>query len=260
VDGVQASGLINTTVGNVKGLQLSGVTNVATKPVIGAQITGLVNTTVGTMTGLQLAGVVNVATEKIDGAQIGLVNYAQTIKGFQFGLINVADSVEKGAALGLFTYIRHGYHRFEIEANETFYANATFKSGVEKLYMIYTVGFKHQNGINYWSPGIGIGSLVHLSPTFDMNLDLITRQVNEGEWWTDELNLLNTLDLNLAYKFSEKLSIYGGPSFNVVVSGITDNEGNIIGDSFSPSWNFSDITYDDNRVKMYIGFNAGIRF
>jgi hypothetical protein len=260
VSGAQISGLVNTTIGTVTGLQLAGITNVATKPLTGAQIAGLVNSTSGDVNGLQLAAITNVATNRINGAQIGLFNYAQTIKGFQFGLINVADSVEKGAALGLFTYIRHGYHRFEIEVNETFYANATFKSGVERLYTIYTMGFKHQNGINYWAPGIGIGSLTHMSPKLDINLDIIVRQVNEGEWWTNELNLLHTLDLNLAYKLSEKVTIYGGPSFNVVVSEITDDEGNIIGDSFSPSWNFSDVTNDNNRVKMYVGFNAGIRF
>ena len=260
VEGVQASGILNTTIGDVKGLQISGIANLATKPVEGAQITGIANTTIGDFSGLQLAGIVNVTTKKMDGAQIGLVNYARTIKGFQFGLINVADSVEKGASLGLFTYIRHGYHKIEIEANETLYANITFKSGVEKLYMIYTAGFKHDNGISYWAPGFGIGTLSHVSSKLDINADLIVRQVNEGEWWTEELNLLNSLSLNLAYNFSDKLAVYGGPSLNVSVSGIKDEEGNLVGESFSPDWEFFEETYNNNKVKMYLGFKAGIRF
>jgi len=258
--GIQAAGMVNTMVGEVKGVQFSGITNLATKTVTGTQITGIANTVVGDLTGLQFSGIVNVVTKKMDGVQISLINYARKVKGVQFGLINVSDTVEKGIPIGLFTYVRHGYHKFELEANETFYANATFKSGVQHFYSIFTIGFKNQNGINYWSPGVGIGTLSHLSKKLDFNADFVFRHVNEGEWWTDELNILNTLSLNLAYKVSDRLSIYGGPSINLSKSGITDNEGNLIGESFSPDWEFYDETNGDSRVKMYVGFKAGIRF
>lgn len=86
------------------------------------------------------------------------------------------------------------------------------------------------------------------------------RQVNEDEWWTKDLNMLNTLKVNVAYQLSEKVQLYGGPSLNVAVSGIEDNEGNIIGESFTPSWGFYSKSYDHHKVKMYLGFNAGIRF
>ena len=81
-----------------------------------------------------------------------------------------------------------------------------------------------------------------------------------GVWWTEELNLLNSLSLNLAYNFSDKLAIYGGPSLNVTVSSIRDEEGNLIGESFSPDWDFFEETYADNKVKMYMGFKVGLRF
>ena len=133
-------------------------------------------------------------------------------------------------------------------------------SGVQHFYTIYTVGFKTQNGTSYWAPGLGFGTLSHLSNRLDFNADYVFRQVNEGEWWTDEVNVLHSLSLNLAYKLSDKLSLYGGPSINVSQSGITDDEGNIIGESFSPDWAFYDEINEDIRTKIYIGFKGGIRF
>lgn len=257
--GFQGSGILNTHIGTFTGLQAAGITNVTTKSFTGAQLSAITNTIVGDLQGLQLS-MVNVTTKTTSGAQLGLFNYSRNVKGLQFGLINIADSVEKGAAIGLFTYVRHGYHKFEVESNETFYGNVTFKSGVKNLYMIYTAGFKHENGINYWAPGIGIGTLSRITNKIDLNTDLIVRQVNEGEWWTEELNMLNTLSLNFGYNISDKFAIYGGPSLNVMVSGIKDNEGNIVGGSFTPDWSFFDDTYDYNRVKMYVGVKAGIRF
>ncbi|MDN5214464.1 hypothetical protein QQ020_20455 [Fulvivirgaceae bacterium BMA12] len=255
---IQAAGIINATMGPVKGLQLAGLANTPAKDVIGLQVAGILNTSLGHLNGLQL-GLVNVAVKSATGSQIGLVNYTGKLNGFQLGLVNVADSVGKGAGLGLVTYYRNGYHKFEIEWNETFYLNATFKSGVEKFYMIYTVGFKTKNNRTFWAPGIGVGSLFQLSQGLALNADLITSQVNEDEWWTNKLNLLNTLKFNFSFSFTDELAIFAGPSFNVVVSDLEDVEGAVVGDSFSP-WDFYDKTRGGSRVKMYIGFNAGIRF
>ena len=259
VHGLQAAGLINFTKDEFEGLQLAGLANGNTQNTKGVQVAGLVNTSTKIMEGVQVAGITNVALKELNGFQLGLINFAGKLNGFQLGLINVADSVGKGAGLGLITYYRNGYHTFELETNETFRVNATFKSGVNKFYMIYTVGFKTDNNKSYWAPGIGFGGHFPISQKLALNTDLITSHVHEDVWWTKELNLLNTLKVDVGYKLSDKLSVYGGPSFNVVVSGITDEEGNVIGDSFSP-WNFYDKTYSNKRVKMYFGFNAGLRF
>ncbi len=256
--GVQMAGIANINGGKVDGLQLAGIMNTAKEDVSGLQAAGILNLANGSMDGTQL-GLINIVTEKHDGTQIGLINYAKRFNGFQFGLINVADSIGKGAGFGLINYYKNGYHKFEIEWNETFYLNTTFKSGVEKFYMIYTLGFKTKNNKVFWAPGIGFGSLFKLSPATTMNIDLLSRQVNEDEWWTEELNLLNTLKLNFSLHFTDQLAVYAGPSFNVIVSGIKDIEGSLVGDSFAP-WDFYDKTDRNNRTKMFIGFNAGIRF
>ena len=258
VKGLQTAGLVNTGLGAVEGIQLAGLINAPAKNVYGAQVAGLANVNTGHLRGLQL-GLTNVSVKSVTGTQVGLVNYTRKLNGFQLGLVNIADSVEKGGGMGLITFYRNGYHRFEVEWNETFYLNATFKSGIDQLYMIYKVGFKTDNNRTFWATGIGVGSLFRLSQGVSLNTDLIASQVNEDAWWTDELNLLNTLKFNFSFHFTDQLALFAGPSFNVVVSGIEDAEGQVIGDSFSP-WDLYDRTHSNNRVKMYLGLNAGIRF
>jgi len=65
--------------------------------------------------------------------------------------------------------------------------------------------------------------------------------------------------VNFSYKLTDRIEFYGGPSFNVTISGVKDAEGNIIGESFSPSWGLSSKTYKKNQVKTYLGFNLGVR-
>ena len=258
VNGLQAVGLVNVVTGAVRGIQLAALVNAPTKSVKGVQAATLVNVNTGQLRGLQ-TGLTNVTTKGVTGAQIGLINYCRKLNGLQLGLINVGDTVENGMGMGLITYYKNGYHQFEVEWNESFFLNAAFKSGVEKFYMIYILRFKTDNNKAFWAPGIGFGSLFRLSQGLHLNADLTASQVNEDEWWTGALNLLNTLKLNFAFNFTDELAVFAGPSLNVVVSGVEDAEGLVVGDAFSP-WDFYDETHSNNRVKMYLGLNAGIRF
>lgn len=258
--GFQLSGLSNINLGKASGCQIAGLANYNDASAKGVQMGGISNMQIGDAHGTQISGIANVTTEKLRGAQISLVNYARKVNGIQLGLINATDSVEKGVVIGLFSYVRHGYHRVEIEANETFYGNVTLKTGLPWLYNIYTVSYKTKEGKNYWSPGLGFGSMIPIGNKMNMNLDLIARQVNEDEWWTEALNMLNTLKLNISYKLTDKIEIYGGPSYNLTISEIKDNEGKIVGESFSPSWSKAHETNDDHQLKSYVGFDLGVRF
>ena len=225
----------------------------------GLQVAGISNVTKGNVYGWQLAGITNVATGKISGLQIGLANYAKTLRGFQLGLVNVAETVEEGAVLGLFSFVKNGYTRVEIEANETFYANISVKNGLPWLYNIYMVSYKNKGDKTYWAPGIGLGTFLPISNKLGVNIDLTSQQVNEDKWWTEDLNLLNKLKMNVSYRLGNRMEIYGGPSFNLTISGIRDAEGKVIGESFSPSWKSYEHTYPNNKLKTYVGFNLGIR-
>ena len=256
----QAGGIANVAPAGNHGMQMAGISNVNGRQGEGSQIAGIANVHYGKSAGFQAAGLVNIATNGTDGMQLaGLVNYTRRLNGFQLGLINVADTVEKGVPLGLFSIVKNGYYAFEIEANDAFWINATYKMGVPKLYNIFTVGFKQENGNEMWGVGLGLGSLIPVGDHWGLNVDLTATHINENEWWTDELNLLNRLKLNAWFDLGP-LQLYGGPSLNVYVSNLKDAEGNPGGSLINPEFSFLDETSGKTRTLIYPGFNLGIRF
>ncbi len=258
--GFLLAGLANVNNGNMSGTQIAGLTNVA----VGTsktQIAGLTNIGVQPTTGLQLAGLVNVSPKDHKGTQIaGLVNYTRTLSGFQLALINVADTITKGVPIGFISVVAHGYRRFEFEGNEVLYANLNFKTGTTKFYNIFSVGYRPENDKQNWGVTYGIGTLAPISSRFNFNFDITATHLNEGEAWTDELNLLNRFKFNIAYLITNRLEIFGGPSLNIAVSKLKNSEGEIVGSSLIPSYTFYDETISDTNVKMYVGFNIGLRF
>lgn len=256
----QASGIANVTPGGNHGVQLAGITNVNGLDGEGSQLAGLINVNYGKSSKFQAAGLINVSTNDVKGAQIaGLINYTKKLNGLQLGLINVSDTVVKGIPLGLISVVKHGYYAFEIEANDAFWVNATYKMGVPKLYNIFTVGFRKQEGKEMWGVGLGFGSLLPISEKWGLNFDLTATHINENEWWTEDLNLLNRLKINAWYDLG-KLKLYGGPSLNVHVSNLKDEEGLPGGNLINPKMSFHHETHGETRTVVYPGFNLGIRF
>lgn len=256
--GFMGAGFTNVVRGNMLGWQAAGFSNTATGSVTGAQLAGFANFSKDQMKGAQIAGFMNV-TSNTEGLQMaGFMNVAKKVKGVQLGFLNIADSVD-GVPIGFISIVRRGYHKFEIGASESLFANASFKLGVEHFYNIFTVGYKQVDEDIYWSYGYGVGTLLSLSPRVNMNIDVTSQQVNENEWNTTKLNLLNTIKLNVSYKFTEHIEILAGPSFNVMVSEFDFREGIGTKSTFVP-WSFYDKTHEDYSIKMFVGFNAALRF
>ncbi|HEY9487176.1 MAG TPA: sigma factor [Chryseosolibacter sp.] len=61
----------------------------------------------------------------------GILNVAPKVNGTQIGLINVADIV-RGVPIGLMSLVWKGYHKIEISADEIFYNNLSFRTGVRQ--------------------------------------------------------------------------------------------------------------------------------
>ncbi len=275
--GFQMAGIANINMGSSRTHQFAGLLNLAKEPVHGAQVSGLINLSHHTMDGLQVAGLMNLHAgqsrslqmagllnrTKTDfkGAQVaGLLNMAQKVSGLQLGLINIADTVESGVPIGIFSVIKHGYRVFEVETNESLYLNMTFKMGVQHFYTIYTVGFRPQGSLSVWAPGIGVGTCLLVNRKLGINIDGITYQVNEGEWWTGETNLLNKVRVNTVVRLTERFSILAGISMNVTVSKVRGEEGEIKGMAFDPPVVFYKSTYKNAQVMVYPGLNIGIQF
>lgn len=267
VSGVQFSGIINTSA-KLQGAQFGGLANMANSGIdaedevsTGVQVAGILNLEANSMKGAQL-GLINITKNNIKGAQIGgLFNKAATVSGVQIGLINMADTVEKGVQIGLLNLVKHGmYTAIEVEANESFYANATYKLGTRRFYSIVTVGFKTQNKTEFWAPGFGFGTYFPVGNITGINIDALTYHVNEGEWWTSKENSLHKLKINCSFQVAPKLALFAGFSMNLQVSSIKDAEGRPSGSLLKTPGAFYDKVNTDTYLKLYPGFNAGIRF
>lgn len=259
VKGTQFAGFANVVTDSVSAFQAAGFANVANGNTRGGQLAGFSNFSNGNMTGAQIAGFANVALGDVDGVQLsGFLNVARDVNGLQLGVINVARSVEHGASIGVLSFVKEGYRAVEIGGNESFYGMITFKTGIRQFYNIIALGASVRNDKVNWGWGYGIGTLVPMSQNTDLAIEAISFHVNEDEWFTDRLNLLNRIQATLSWKVNESLAIFGGPSFNVMVSKATDKSGEVITPAIVP-WTIYDRIHRDTRVQMYPGFSVGVR-
>jgi len=261
VTGAQMAGFANYAGKNFKGVQIAGFLNVAVGNIKGAQFAGFANFARGYQSGTQIAGFMNVATDSVVNGQVsGFVNIAKNVKGTQIGFLNLADSIS-GIPVGFLSIVRHGgYQKFEVEANETFFLNMNAKIGVSKLYNIFTVGVKPAKDQFIWAWGYGMGSQLFAGEKLSMNLDFTASHVNEGEWFTNRLNLASKLKIHFAYKASDKVTLYGGPSLNTFVRETTDSSGNPIADPKVSPYTMSNWVKNNVETQFYPGFSLGARF
>ncbi|GAL85312.1 hypothetical protein MYP_2541 [Sporocytophaga myxococcoides] len=283
--GGQFSGLVNFSNGYMYGPQCAGLANVANGMMTGPQLAGFINVANGSQKGIQSAGFMNVAKHNSEGCQLagfmnttgdlrgaqaaGFINVAKRVKGVQIGVINIADTVA-GAQIGILNIAKKGYRRLEIWGSESLYGNIAFKMGGSRsFYNIFAVGAQiYDGGKLRTGYGIGFGSELKASQTICVNIDAISYNINEDGLWTNKLNLLNQLRVNVGIALGERTTIFFGPTFNVMVSQIYNADKNEYGSNIAP-WTVFNETYDgrvdkgrkeNTNVKMWPGFNAGIRF
>ena len=288
VQGLQVAGLFNVS-GEADAVQVSCLFNMARGNYSGVQVGGLFNTSSGRSgvqaaavfnaskkhTRTQIAGLVNVAGDVSGGQMSALLNVGKKVDGFQFGLINIADTIT-GAPIGLLNIVKHGYNRVEFSGGEALLANLALKLGARKFYNIFAFGGRWDD-VNYvneqnqtvegrymtWALGYGIGTAITFSPRTLMNIEAVAMHVNEKEAWTNELNLLNQLKLLMDFRIGNRTSVFAGPTANVMVSRLVDPETGLIGSGIGP-YTMHEETWTtlsgETNVKMWLGFNAGIRF
>lgn len=257
VRGFQAAGVNNHVVGKYSGFQVAGVYNHVADSVKGFQVAGVGNFAKGKVKGTQIAGVANFANKQIDGVQIsGVINYAKKLKGLQIGLVNIADSSD-GVAIGLFNFVLvNGYHKLSVSTDELINTNAALKTGNKKMYSILQAGLSWGNSDKkIYSFGYGLGSERSIGKSFSINPELTSQYLYLGSW--DQSNILNKFRLNANVKLGKYVSIFAGPVMNVYYSQQTT----AIAGYKSPTPPSGYHVYDfSNRVKGWIGWNAGINF
>jgi hypothetical protein len=250
------------TLGSQVGVNVAGMLNFSTKNTGPFQGSGMVNFAAGRARGVQLAGMLNFVGKEIRGAQIsGFLNYATKVKGAQIGFINIADSI-KGVPLGFFSFVLKGYHQIEISADEIFYTNIAFRTGVRQFYNIFTVGAK-PSSLNeeesIWSFGYGVGIAPRITRWLSANADITTNQIVEGNS-IDAVNLLNKLYLGLEFSPVKKLAFTAGVTLNAHVTDLTYSQYPDLFTDYKPNIIRDEAFANDINLSMWWGAKIGVRF
>lgn len=269
MDGTQVAGITNFAL-DAHGVQLAGITNYNNSGST-AQIGGLVNVTTdhslvqvagllnhaASCSGPQIAGLVNTSTGKTGSQVAGILNVAKSVKGVQIGLVNIADSIS-GVPVGLINIIRHGYHRFELSADELFQANVAFRSGVERFHVNLNAGIQPRHFDSpLWTFGAGIGTSQALSPKMLLDIDASTNQILKKGHIDD--NTLYKIYLGIDRSLSSHVSLVLGITYNFLATDIRSNRYEEYYSDIAP-YSFSDQSYSHFNLKSWAGFKVGLRF
>lgn len=286
VYGFQFSGLTNFANGTLFGAQVAGVGNLAWGGKSAVQIAGLFNYSATAQSqiaigfniaqlidGVQL-GAINAAkdvhgaqvgavnyTRALDGVQLGFLNIANQAQGTMIGLINIVDSI-RGVPIGLINVVKkNGYTRIELSTGDVLYCSLGAKMGVPRLYYMVQFGWQVNASNDYvWSAGVGVGTAVPLHPRWDLHIEWLTSHINEGVVWTPSLNLLHQLKPTVAYRLSERVSWFMGPSFNLLVSNSYHQDTGGRGSTLAPYSLFDTNNSRGVNFKGWIGGTMGLRF
>ena len=281
LNGAQFAGFFNLANGNVKGAQFAGYMNIADGHMKGAQFAGFLNISknvhgvqgAGYMNlaknveGAQLAGFLNIA-DTVSGLQAaGFLNIAKVVQGTQISVVNIADSAS-GVPIGLFNYVKKGgYKRAEFYVADDFDANFTYKIGVQRFYTLAGLSAQLQDK-KRWAYSVGLGAEWPVAKHFRINTDLVAYNVMEesfekfpkGILEADKLNLLNKFRVLATLQLSNRFALFGGPVYNVFVSRYQEPELQEVGSQLVTKTFFDQTSAGGTNVKMWLGFNAGVRF
>lgn len=194
---VQATGFTNVNFGDFQGVQVAGLANINLQSADGVKAAGLMNFSSGNSIGMSTAGFGNIHQGNFRGPQIagftninsrgtmrgtqiaGFFNYGHKVYGTQIGFLNYADSLT-GVPIGFLSIVKHGYHKLELSADEVFYSNIAFRSGVRTFYNIISAGYNPETQIGsdaVWTFGYGVGTARKVFRWLDLNIDLTSQHV-----------------------------------------------------------------------------------
>ncbi len=225
-DGLQAAGFVNIIGKDAKkAIQMAGFSNIASENYIGLQVAGFNNFVRKDYKGSQISGFINTVSGTLSGLQISVINFTKKANNVvQIGVVNVAGEAQNLLPIGVLSFVRKGgYKCLELSTDEVNLANLSFKTGVNRLYNILTVGYNFgQTKSPLFSYGYGLGTLWKLNKIFGVNLDVVSShlQTQNNRW---NLNQLTKINLGLEIRPTKHLSIFVAPTYNFLAS----NESNI---------------------------------
>lgn len=251
---VQLSGIYNSAESTT--FQAAGLINDADL-LEGNQMAGLYNKS-RSSSNIQIAGLMNNADGDANIQLAGLVNTAKHVKTLQLALINFADTVS-GLSVGLFSFIKKGYHKLEISADESFPFNIAFRTGSYKFHTFITTGTSLAKDKGLWTVGYGLGTSWGNPNKTLVDFDFSTNEVSYRNDLKGAFHWYKVY-LGIDRRMFKKFSIAAGLTFNALLS-----------DSFEPDYNeinsrmpFYYLTNKDypngHNLKTWIGGRVGLRF
>ena len=253
IGGSQISWITNIAINKCQGSQVAIFLNLAGKEVKQVQVCALVNYG-RDVDGVQFAGLLNIAGNHNNGLQIaGFMNYAVTVNGLQVGMVNISTSVERGIPIGLFSYVKEGYHLFEVSGNELFYGNVAFKSGTRSFYNFLQSGI----GSGYkLQASYGIGTILTLNKKLSVSIDASAGFVYHP---IDTVyhGLLLKLIPAMEYRFARHFALFAGPSYNFFLFSKGKPSATPRGLS---SYDFYFRSTARASIQMWVGGVLGVRF
>lgn len=261
--GVQFAGLANINLASADGVKAAGLMNFSNGNSKGVSAAGFANFHKGNFNGPQIAGFTNISSKgKMKGTQVsGFFNYGNKVYGSQIGFINYADSLT-GVPIGFLSIVKHGYHKLEVSADEVFYTNLAFRSGVRQFYNIIFAGYNPKTNIGgdaMWSFGYGVGTARRLAPWWHLNIDLTSQHVNKGGF-TADLSSLNKLNVGFDFRLVKGLSIYAGGTLNAYLTRTSFNDYPTLFSDIKPKIFYEDVYSGDVKMQMWIGGKVALRF
>lgn len=255
----QLAGVGNITGDSVKGFQSAGVFNIS-EDIHGFQLAGVLNST-GNAHGLQVAGIMNDSRE-VQGVQVsGLINRTSALKGLMLGVINIADSCN-GLPIGVLSFVKeNGYHKLEVSADEVFFTNLAFRTGIPAFYTIISAGIRPDNFSSpLWSYGFGIGTKFRAQDILSYDLELTSQHVSKGRY-SNFASELEKIYFGIDRKLGSSRSVAIGLTFNLLITDTDSHYYNEKIGSFVP-YRLTDNTYHRNGINIstWLGGKIAFRF
>ena len=210
----------------LKGMELGMVGSIRTEDSVGVSWSGVFNASSKRFAGWQSSFFVNYGKGELVGLQTaGLLNYAREVKGVQFGLVNVARKM-KGAPIGLVNFVGDGRLVMDLWYSDTSVFNVGIKMGSDWFYTL--LGFSVQpeganihvqEGSEFYTFMAGFGGHIRLGRLFWMDIDAVAHKLFEDyEMGSPLLDMVGKLRLMFGFRPVSALSIFAGPTINLVAS------------------------------------------
>lgn len=268
------AGLLNANRKSVTGIQIAGLLNITGDTLIGTTITPGINYTTFSNHSKELAGLLNVSFKGENNIQLSALgnstikgssrlqvatffNKTQLLTGAQIGLINFADSAA-GIPFGFLSIVKKGLHQLELSSDEVFYLNASYRTGVNAFYNIFSAGATPHSKM-LWNIGYGIGTSFKLANKLRTDITASINHVSSGSFYIATSELYKFY-IGLEYRIGKKISIVAGPTYNLYWSDMLMPEYTTTYYNVAPDYSFNHNLANDFNLKGWFGGKVALRF